>query len=34
MKFIIAHPRQKHSFRTETALKLAGMLYKYLTAIL
>lgn len=33
MKFIIAHPGQQHSFRTATALKRAGMLYKYLTTV-
>lgn len=33
MKFIIAHPGQQHSFRTATALKRTGLLYKYLTTV-
>lgn len=33
MKFIIAYPRQQHSFRMSTALKRTGVLYKYLTTI-
>lgn len=33
MRFIIAHPGQQHSFRTATALKRTGSLYKYLTTV-
>ena len=33
MKFIIAHPGQQHSFRTATALKRTGLLYRYLTSV-
>lgn len=33
MKFIIAHPGQQHSFRTATALKRAGLLFKYITTV-
>lgn len=33
MKFILAHPAQQHSFRTATALKRTGLLYKYLTTV-
>lgn len=33
MKFIIAHPGQQHSFRTATALKRVGLLFKYITTV-
>lgn len=33
MKIIVAHPGQQHSFRTATALKRSGLLYKYLTTV-
>lgn len=33
MKFVIAHPGQQHSFRTATALKQSGLLFKYITTV-
>ena len=33
MKIIVAHPGRQHSYRVATALKEAGMLYKYATTV-
>lgn len=33
IRIIVAHPGQQHSFRTATALKRTGMLYKYMTTV-
>ena len=33
MKIIIAHPAQQHSYRLASALRKAGVLYKYITTV-